>query len=85
MVIEKKGKLVALVHFNYEELEKKYQHFKDEVTQYVEKRVEELKTELHDYVNKKANKFSRVQLIVPQPDPFQKTATKKIKRYLYSA
>jgi long-chain acyl-CoA synthetase len=29
------------------------------------------------------NKFSQVQMIQIQPEPFQKTATQKIKRYLY--
>lgn len=84
LVVEEKGKLVALVHFNYEELEKKYQHLKDEVTHFVERKLDELKKELHDYINREVNKFSRVQAVVIQQDPFQKTATKKIKRYLYN-
>ena len=83
LVIEKKGKLVALVHFNQEELEKKYQHLKEEVRQYVEKRKLELSRELHTYVNARVNKFSRVQAVISHPHPFQKTATQKIKRFLY--
>ena len=84
LVVEKKGKLVALVHFNQEELEKSYQNLKEEVKNYVEKRKEELRKELHDYVNARVNKFSRLQSVITQPDPFQKTATQKIKRFLYS-
>ncbi len=83
IVIEKKGKLVALVHFNYEELEKQFQHFKEEAVDYARKKGEELKTELQDYVNARVNKFSRIHSVVPQITPFTKTATKKIKRYLY--
>ncbi|MDD5508468.1 MAG: AMP-binding protein [Bacteroidales bacterium] len=83
LVIEKKGKLVALVHFNQEELEKKYQYLKEEVRQYVEKRKTELSSELHAYVNARVNKFSRLQSVVSYPQPFQKTATQKIKRFLY--
>lgn len=83
LVVEKKGKLVALVHFNQEELEKKYQHLKEEVRHYVEKRQNELSKELHAYVNAKVNKFSRLQSVISHPQPFQKTATQKIKRFLY--
>lgn len=83
IVVEKKGKLVALVHFNYEELEKQFQHFKEEAVDYAKKKAEELKIELQDYVNSRVNKFSRIHSVVPHTVPFVKTATKKIKRYLY--
>jgi long-chain acyl-CoA synthetase len=45
--------------------------------------MEELKIELQHYVNRRVNKFSQVQVVVIHPDPFEKTATLKIKRYLY--
>lgn len=83
IVVEQKGKLVALVHFNYEELEKQFQHFKEEAVDYARKKAEELKTELQNYVNSRVNKFSRIHSVVPHTVPFVKTATKKIKRYLY--
>lgn len=83
LVVEEKGKLVALVHFNKEELEEKYQHLKHEVTDYVEHKTEELIIDLKKYVNARVNKFSQLQLVVVQHDPFQKTATQKIKRFLY--
>jgi len=84
LVVEKKGKLVALVLFNKEEIEQRYYDLKDEVSNFVEQKTEELRRELQIYVNARVNKFSRVQVIVSQPTPFQKTATQKIKRYLYS-
>lgn len=83
LVIEQKGKLVAFVHFNREELEKRYEHLRSEVSLFVESKIEELKQDLHDYVNKKVNKFSRIQKVELQPAPFKKTATHKIKRFLY--
>lgn len=83
VVIEQKGKLVAMVHFNYEEMEQQYQHVKKEVGNYVDHTVDELIQELQVYVNSRVNKFSQVQLIVAHVDPFQKTATHKIKRFLY--
>jgi long-chain acyl-CoA synthetase len=84
LVVEKKGKLVALVHFNQEEIEQRYRHLKDEVSNYVDQKTEELKIELQAYVNARVNKFSQVQLVINQPDPFHKTATQKIKRFLYT-
>jgi len=82
LVIEKKGKLVALVHINMEELEKKYQHLKDEAHKLDEK-VEEMMKELKEYVNTRVNKFSQINKVEHQGEPFQKTATQKIKRFLY--
>ncbi|NQV03353.1 MAG: long-chain fatty acid--CoA ligase, partial [Bacteroidia bacterium] len=84
LVIEQKGKLVALVHFNKDEIEERYLHMKQEVTSYVEHRIEELRKELKDYINSRVNKFSRVQSVIRQAEPFQKTPTQKIKRFLYN-
>jgi long-chain acyl-CoA synthetase len=84
LVVQKKGKLVALVHLNMEELENKYTQLKEEVSKQFEEKVNEMLIELRDYVNSRVNKFSQIQKIVIQPDPFQKTATHKIKRFLYT-
>lgn len=94
VVVEQKGKLVAMVHFDREELERKLRHATsdfaqkvedkfEEISHKVDEAIDELSKELHLHVNARVNKFSRIQLLVVQPDPFQKTATKKIKRYLY--
>ena len=91
VVVQQKGKLVALVHINREELEKKYQILKQDMTRqkqdmtrHVEDKVDEVLTELQDYVNSQVNKFSQIQKVVSHPVPFQKTATMKIKRFLYT-
>jgi long-chain acyl-CoA synthetase len=83
LVIEQKGKLVALVHFNRQEIEETYHAMRQDILDYAEEKIEELRVELQHYVNHRVNKFSQVQLIVVQPEPFEKTATQKIKRYLY--
>ncbi|MFA8435537.1 MAG: AMP-binding protein [Marinifilaceae bacterium] len=83
LVVQKKGKLVALVHFNYEELEQHYRYLREGVEDFVDARIDELLQELRVYINTQVNKFSQVQMVVAQSDPFQKTATQKIKRYLY--
>ncbi|MBN2665432.1 MAG: AMP-binding protein [Bacteroidales bacterium] len=84
LVIQQKGKLVAYVHLNMEELEKKYQMLKDDVTRQYEQKKDELLLELQEYVNSRVSKFAQINKVVIQPDPFQKTATMKIKRYLYA-
>ena len=84
LVVQQKGKLVAMVHINMEELEKKYQHLKEDMAEKFEEKKEELLTELKEYVNSQVNKFSQIQKVVLQPVPFQKTATLKIKRFLYT-
>lgn len=84
VVVEQKGKLVALVHFNKEALEEKYKHLREEVTDFVEHQIDELKNELRQYVNSRVNKFSRIHQVQYHPVPFRKTATQKIKRFLYA-
>ncbi|MCF8222897.1 MAG: AMP-binding protein [Bacteroidales bacterium] len=83
LVVEKGGKLVAMVHINREEIEEQYRHMKDEMSRVVEEKIEEIITELNHQVNQRLNRFSRINRFVFQPVPFQKTPTKKIKRYLY--
>jgi len=84
LVVQKKGQLVAMVHFNQEEIALRYQHMKKDVSAYVENIIEELIEELQEYVNSRVNKFSRVQVVILQPVPFKKTPTQKIKRFLYT-
>jgi len=84
LVVQQKGKLVAYVHINMEELEKRYHALKQDMTKQVEEKVDEVLQELQEYVNSQVNKFSQIQKVVLQPVPFQKTATMKIKRFLYT-
>jgi long-chain acyl-CoA synthetase len=83
LVVQQKGKLVAMVHVNVEELQAKYQQMKKDFTDHAELVIDEYLEELRRYVNSKVNKYSQLQLVVYQPEPFQKTATLKIKRFLY--
>ncbi len=95
IVVQQKGKLVALVHFDREELELKLKEIKsdlthkvddklEEISQKVDKTINELADELKLYINSRVNKISRIQSLIIHPEPFIKTATKKIKRYLYN-
>ncbi len=83
LVVEKKGKLVAMIHLNMEEIEQNFRHMKAEAQQYIHDKSEEILNEIQKKVNGEVNKFSRIQQVVHQPIPFEKTPTKKIKRFLY--
>jgi long-chain acyl-CoA synthetase len=86
LVYELKGKLVAKVHLNYEEIEHRYQDMKESAhiwKEHIQKEVNERLKEIHSRVNENINKFSRISMIVEQQTPFEKTPTKKIKRYMH--
>tara|TARA_R110002050_G_scaffold102613_4_gene211262 strand:- start:7235 stop:8884 length:1650 start_codon:yes stop_codon:yes gene_type:complete len=86
LVVEKKGRLVAMVHLNMEEIEQRVKNMrsmKDEAVSKINSRVDEILDEIQQKVNEEVNKFSRIQMVVLQPEPFEKTPTQKIKRFLY--
>ncbi|MDP2335844.1 MAG: AMP-binding protein [Bacteroidota bacterium] len=85
LVVQQKGRLVAMVHLNMEELEKKYQDIKTETVSFLNDKADEILKEIQNKVNIELNKFSQIQRIVWQSHPFEKTPTQKIKRFLYSA
>ncbi len=84
VVVEQKGRLVALVHFNREEVEARYKNLKEEISEQIDTKIEELRNELHEYVNARVNKFSQLKAVVVHVEPFEKTATHKIKRFVYA-
>jgi long-chain acyl-CoA synthetase len=84
LVVEKKGKLVAMIHLNMDEMEQHFKNLKAEAQQYFYDKSEEVLKEIQNKVNQEVNKFSRIQQVILQPIPFEKTPTKKIKRFLYA-
>lgn len=66
----------------YEQLREKY-GLTDGIERFYEK-LENVKKELLEYVNSRVNKTSKISEIIEQPVPFEKTATQKIKRFLYN-
>jgi len=83
LVVQQKGRLVALVYLNMEELEQKYQDMKTEAVSFFNEKTDEILKEIQHKVNEELNKFSQIQRIVLQTNPFEKTPTQKIKRFLY--
>ena len=87
IVTEHEGRLIALVHFNREEIESMIDNWREEWAtkkEAWEAKTEQLKKEIMDFVNAKVNRFSRISEVVEEKDDFIKTPTQKIKRFLYN-
>ena len=88
VVTESEGKLVALVHFDTDAIEAKYSEMVDT---WHKKRhefdlfKEDLMREIKQYVNERVNRYSKISEVVEEEQEFEKTATKKIRRFLYTA
>jgi long-chain acyl-CoA synthetase len=82
LVFQSNDKITARIFLNYELLDEELNR-----KSISEKKIKEYKAkkldELRKYVNERVSVFSRIQKIIEQPEPFEKTPTKKIKRYLY--
>ncbi|MBA3025543.1 MAG: long-chain fatty acid--CoA ligase [Sulfurimonas sp.] len=83
LVLEQNGKLVARIHLDYELMDKMFHadkmpdaQVRENIAQYLEKmRIE---------INAQVSSFSKIAKFIEQIEPFVKTPTKKIKRYLYT-
>lgn len=86
VVTEEDGKLIALVYFDTTALEEAYDEFKHKVAVNAEQlslKMEEIKREVLEYVNSKVNRFSKITKVVDNEGEFEKTPTKKIRRFVY--
>lgn len=75
IVEDEKKSLTALVHLNMDELKKKFGDSAQSAGDYIKNIIEE--------VNKRLSNFSKITKSEHQEQPFEKTATHKIKRFLY--
>jgi len=83
LVYDSEKKLIARVHLNYDEVDSEFNlQNVNEID--ARKKVNDLLNQIMNDVNKKVSTFSKLNKIVEQPEPFEKTPTKKIKRYLYN-
>ncbi|MEA1891816.1 MAG: AMP-binding protein [Campylobacterota bacterium] len=83
LMLEQDGKLIARVHLDYELIDKKFNADKKpdaQVREDIANFLENMRVE----VNSQISSFSRMTKFIEQIEPFVKTPTKKIKRYLYS-
>lgn len=79
IVLMEKNALVALVSYESDKLEKMI----SEMNTTREEAMDRVHKILCEYVNSKVNKFSRISSVQDHFEPFEKTATQKIKRKLY--
>ncbi|MDD3568859.1 MAG: AMP-binding protein [Bacteroidales bacterium] len=87
LVYEISGKLEAKVLLNYEALEAKYSNIKEAaitMQQNMQGRASVIMNEIKQYVNSKVASFAKLSIVVEQVEPFEKTPTHKIKRYIYT-
>jgi len=82
LVMQQDSKLVAKIHLDYEQLDKMFKanskpdsKVADDIKNYLEK--------MRLDINSQVSSFSRMQKFIEQIEPFVKTPTKKIKRFLY--
>lgn len=86
LVVQQKGKLVALIHLNMEEIENQLSAWKNDASVFADKigqRRDEILKDIQTKVNAQVNKFSRIQQVLFHKEPFEKTPTQKIKRFKY--
>ncbi len=82
LVLQQNGKLIARIHLDYEQIDKLFkanERSDEDVKADIQKMLEEIRVEM----NTRFASFSKITKFVEQIEPFIKTPTKKIKRYLY--
>lgn len=82
MVYESEGHIIARVFLNYDYLGDHHNLAKLSSVQtekFIQKHLLDLRTQL----NANVSSFSKVHKIIEQKEPFEKTPTQKIKRFLY--
>lgn len=83
LVYEQAGRIVARIHLDMDAMEEAFHLSKldgSEAARVVAQKLESIRTE----VNARLAAYSRIHRIIEQPEEFEKTPTKKIKRYLYT-
>ncbi len=86
LVMEVKGKLVAMVHLKVEVMEEHFKHLQENAAdfqQQMQEKTDEVLAELMVQVNQHVARNSKLQLMILQVQPFEKTPTQKIKRFVY--
>ncbi len=76
------GELLARVHINYDGLKEQMQNLADSAAG-LQHDIGDYLSDLRNKVNEKLSSFSRIGKVIEQEEPFEKTPTQKIKRFLY--
>jgi len=76
------GRLAARIHLDYKSLDEAWFSKKFSESE-IRKEIKKLLSNIVDEVNQRVPGFSRISSVYEQPEPFEKTPTLKIKRYVY--
>jgi long-chain acyl-CoA synthetase len=82
LVYEESGSLVARIFLDYESLDQNAVNTgetESKTREHISKMLDDIKLS----VNSQVSGFSKISRIIEQKEPFEKTPTQKIKRYLY--
>jgi long-chain acyl-CoA synthetase len=82
IVFQQNNQIAARIHLNYEDLDRKFAS-ENLVESQIRERVKALLEDLRRQINARLSSFSRIQSLIEQTEPFEKTPTQKIKRHLY--
>ena len=83
VVYESKGNLVARVYLDYEKIDEECAG-KNLNESEIKSHIGNILEEIRIHVNDNVPKYCRINKVIEQTDPFEKTPTKKIKRYLFT-
>jgi len=84
LVYKQQNKIIARIHLNYEVLDKEQQRHHLAESKMKEK-IEQTLEDVRRDVNSRISSFSRISKVFEQIEPFEKTPTQKIKRYIYTS
>lgn len=82
MVYSTESRIVARVFLNYEYIEKEFGIDKMSSVQ-AQKHIQKLLDQIRTQTNQRRSSYSAIHKIIEQKEPFEKTPTQKIKRFLY--
>ncbi len=83
LVYDDKGTVTARINLDYDIVDELFGVRQKSETK-MHKKIDKLLEDIREDVNSKVSSFSRIHKVIEQKEPFVKTPTKKIKRYLYT-
>ena len=82
VVFENEGRLIAKAYLDYDVLDHEFERNKLDDAQSL-KLTEDILETVRQEINRQLPTFSQISKILEHPEPFEKTPTNKVKRYLY--
>ncbi len=83
LVIDRDGKLEVRINLNYEQLDEAFELAKASESE-ARKIIDKILVDVFGKANEQLNSFSKLSKYIEQVEPFEKTPTQKVKRFLYN-